>query len=782
MLKEASIPGSNNEEIIGKCVEFYVDAKLLALTGNWEWDMHCDKVFCSDVMAALSQPYEGTKGIIYPEDIAMARLQLEQIKYGPVDISFRMITTYGDVQKISGENCVPAEDYLTLHDPGKYLLEKEATLNVYAKGYDNYWQLKEVMDLAEKINKSGWWVINSTTNETFYSDNVYRIHGIIPQSLNAHLNTFNTFIHPDDSVAFFEAFDKAFKEKTCLHLEYRIIVAEETTKYITLVTHWSHNNKGEDILNGLIRDETESTFALTLSERATYDLDFYKKILQQTEINGNTGYWYMNLVTRQTYYSDNYYRIHGLKPQSLSPGPATFLNYVHADDREKVLESIHEARIRHVVPEFEYRIVRSDKMSRYIRQKGSVISYANFELIMVCSIQDVTLPSQIDKNSRDLKQALEVKEIMHFQSEQMSNSGTWIWELENRKILWSDNIYEILGSKKGVQEFTEEGMIKSVLPEDRKAFNDELRFVQEGMGERQLHFRILRGGNIRTIKGNFKIIKYQDRKFFIASIQDITEIISIQQSLNEQLQLNQMFIENIQDRVFITDINNTIILWNKKCEEYTHLKREQLHGKNYFDIFPENKNELTITRFNAVLKGETLHEFNERSGARKYHDLHMIPLKEKGNAIVGILHILHDVSRESQLKTNLSHRLKFIEKLLEETVDRIIVLDKNYNFLYWNKKAETHYHINKEYVTGKNVLEVFPSFVHDPLYDKCKKILTGEIAQYTSMEESIHQEKFSEIYLLPLPGDHNEITAVLWIVHDLSKAATLQIVEEKIRK
>ena len=39
--------------------------------GDWQWNLHCDAVFCSDVMLRLPDYFEGTRGIIHPDDKAI---------------------------------------------------------------------------------------------------------------------------------------------------------------------------------------------------------------------------------------------------------------------------------------------------------------------------------------------------------------------------------------------------------------------------------------------------------------------------------------------------------------------------------------------------------------------------------------------------------------------------------------------------------------------------------------------------------------------------------------
>jgi PAS domain S-box-containing protein len=112
--------------------------------------------------------------------------------------------------------------------------------------------------------------------------------------------------------------------------------------------------------------------------------------------------------------------------------------------------------------------------------------------------------------------------------------------------------------------------------------------------------------------------------------------------------------------------------------------------------------------------------------------------------------------------------LHFIEKLLDSTVDRIIVLDRYMNYEYWNPRSEEHYGLKKEQVLGRNILEIFPGFVNDPSYKEFRRALRGETVFIPANKNLKQDEGYFETYLIPVKVD-NEVTSILWIVHDLNK-------------
>jgi hypothetical protein len=106
MLKTASKAG----ELEGRVVEVFIGSKTYRLSGNWQWDLHCNAIFCSDVMFSLSRVFEGTKGIVHPDDLAGLKEKLFSFsKKQPVPIEFRIITTYGEVKTLQGKQILLAD-------------------------------------------------------------------------------------------------------------------------------------------------------------------------------------------------------------------------------------------------------------------------------------------------------------------------------------------------------------------------------------------------------------------------------------------------------------------------------------------------------------------------------------------------------------------------------------------------------------------------------------------------------------------------------------------------
>lgn len=766
---------SKTEGLERRQVTILINSQLVTLPGKWDWDLHASAVFCSDVMLALPPRFEGTLGLIHPDDISCVK---EKLLHPPTvnSLSFRIITTYGEVHTLTGED-LEVEETAEELEPRENLLQHTLRIQEAKREKEQLYLKSKSAEFGERITRSGTWYINTTTNETWYSDNVFRIYGLPAQSLNPHPNTFSAFMHPDDRSYVEEALDRAYREQLPLHLRFRILARDEV-RYVSQATHWSNTSTGQVILHGIIEDVTGEVQQENSHEQALQDAAFQKQLLLFSEQSVQVAFWQVNLVTRKTECSNNYYRIFGLKPNTL-PGAHKFLiNYVHPDDREMVEEADRKLRREHAAQEVEFRIIRPDGKTRYLRQRGKVLLDSG-EPIMVGIIQDITTQRLLERKLAEHQETIAVRNFIHWQAEEMTGMGSWSLELDTGRVSWSENFYHLLGYKPNTVEITQRHLLRLVHPEDRRKFSDTMALAQESEQGITLEFRLSHLGVVHHMKGVFRLMRKEQKDLLIVTIQDITQEHQLKHELHRRAYLAESLMDNILDRVIITDTDNNIILWNKRCEEAYGIRRDKAVGRNFFDVMPGLRTPAEIALFNRALAGEAVHQPARQSSIRReFLDLHMLPLRDEEGMVTGVLHVVHDITREFELNQNLSERLSFIEKLVESSVDQIIVLDRNVNYLYWNKKCEELYGLSQKEVVGRNVLEVFPNSPHNPSYEDFRKALQGETV-YIPGREDQQQGSYREVYLIPIKNEKGEVASVLWITHDLTNEYLLRLEQQR---
>jgi PAS domain S-box-containing protein len=120
------------------------------------------------------------------------------------------------------------------------------------------------------------------------------------------------------------------------------------------------------------------------------------RVLQDAERLVHMGSWELDIRTGEGMWSDELYRIHGLEPGSMIPGPDTFLGLVHPDDQEWVTALLstarkHPDRLAAEGIRFEYRTVRPDGSVRDVVAHGRLDRDENGDPVRwYGSAQDVT--------------------------------------------------------------------------------------------------------------------------------------------------------------------------------------------------------------------------------------------------------------------------------------------------------------------------------------------------------------------------------------------------------
>jgi hypothetical protein len=122
------------EETAEKKVTLFLQSSLTQLVGDWHWDLSCENVFCSDVMLSLPGEFQGTKGIVHPDDVAGLQATLNEDDGLGMHLMVRMITTYGEVVKLEGHNITRVEENE----------EPTTDLGIDTQAADDYARQKEI--------------------------------------------------------------------------------------------------------------------------------------------------------------------------------------------------------------------------------------------------------------------------------------------------------------------------------------------------------------------------------------------------------------------------------------------------------------------------------------------------------------------------------------------------------------------------------------------------------------------------------------------------------------
>jgi PAS domain S-box-containing protein len=114
-------------------------------------------------------------------------------------------------------------------------------------------------------------------------------------------------------------------------------------------------------------------------------------------------------------------------------------------------------------------------------------------------------------------------------------------------------------------------------------------------------------------------------------------------------------------------------------------------------------------------------------------------------------------------------QMRFIETLTETSSDSIIAVDRNLVTLVFNKKSEEEFHVTKDEVIGKVLIDVIPHFKGQAaMWDAMQRCLKGEQV-HIGIVPGLDDDTFYEHFYIPLKDESEEVYAVLHIDHDITQ-------------
>ncbi len=130
-----------------------------------------------------------------------------------------------------------------------------------------------------------------------------------------------------------------------------------------------------------------------INERQRVEQQFRERKAQLKEAQriAHVGSWEWDIAADKVTWSDELYRIFGLRPREFRATYEAFLNYLHPDDREMVSNKVGVALRTHAFQSFDHRVVRPDGAVRFITSAGKVILDKGGAPVKVVGVaQDIT--------------------------------------------------------------------------------------------------------------------------------------------------------------------------------------------------------------------------------------------------------------------------------------------------------------------------------------------------------------------------------------------------------
>jgi PAS domain S-box-containing protein len=223
---------------------------------------------------------------------------------------------------------------------------------------------------AQRLTRTGsWaWAPNAEGGHHgwhYWSEEMFRIFEFDPHQGPPAREMWWQRIHPGDRQQIDESIQKALREKGEYANDYCIVLSDGRMKCIHAIGHPVFNDAGE------IVEFVGTSVDLTEQKRTEEALRLSEAYLSEGQRLTHTGSWALNIVTREALHSSaEHSRLFGFDPEKGTPSFEAFLQRVHPEDQEHVIQAFQSVVRSGGDLDLRYRIAVPGGPVRYMHAVG----------------------------------------------------------------------------------------------------------------------------------------------------------------------------------------------------------------------------------------------------------------------------------------------------------------------------------------------------------------------------------------------------------------------------
>lgn len=160
--------------------------------------------------------------------------------------------------------------FVKINDDLKFLKISNNKLNLFFESTKH----------AEEIGKYYSWNWDIESNKLSFSDNLFKMLGVEPQSFEANVNNFIDFVHPEDKEKVASAANLILVNGKAVSISFRFVCKNEEILYFKSIAQSYNDSTGKTMILGVARDITDQHYSNIAIEERNFELEQINKELE----------------------------------------------------------------------------------------------------------------------------------------------------------------------------------------------------------------------------------------------------------------------------------------------------------------------------------------------------------------------------------------------------------------------------------------------------------------------------------------------------------------------
>ena len=236
---------------------------------------------------------------------------------------------------------------------------------------------------AQRLGRIGNWEFDHASQRLTWSDEVYTLWGVTPDSFDGRFETVLERIHPIDRAQFKQDSEKAMRNHLELDHEFRVVTPQGELRWLHQISKTHFNEEGVAVYRaGVGQDITERKQSELALARST-------DLLQRTGEMALIGGWEISFDPPTTHWTDEMFRIHECDPGNGMSSRRAIRFF--APEAQPVLRKALRAAIKHGTPwDLELPLITAQGRRIWVRTQGEQVHVQGKLVGLSGALQDIT--------------------------------------------------------------------------------------------------------------------------------------------------------------------------------------------------------------------------------------------------------------------------------------------------------------------------------------------------------------------------------------------------------
>ncbi len=382
-------------------------------------------------------------------------------------------------------------------------------------------------------------------------------------------------------------------------------------------------------------------------EQKTELIQAKKESLHQAQEVGHFGSWEIDLISKESIWSSESFRIYKLDPETTKPTLDMFLSLIVDEDKPKAAEAIasaYDGKIKSV----ELHVRRSDGVIITVLLNGKILFNEKGEAIkMIGTTLDITEQVKLREENEELAAIIE-----------HSSNEVYIVQTETYRYLYvnKEALQKLGYSREEMYAMTLLDINKEMTLEQTRGLEEKL--IKEGsIFNRTVHTK--KDGTKYPVQSYVQYRKYNNHDVAVILDIDITELVAAEFKQKRQAQI----LEQIHDSVVSSDTEGVITHWNHGASIiFGYSEEEAIDCSVEMLYFEEDHEKIRWIRQQALLHGVFQEQLRSvtKSGEMIYIDMTVSTLKDENGTVVGITCYAQDITQRKEIEEKLYEKTQLL--------------------------------------------------------------------------------------------------------------------------